>query len=306
MVRISACFGVALFSVCILAPAVSAEDGRRTLGIVRLFTNDSIADRQDRWRSGAFGISAFRGAIWTGRLPSYPFGVMEYRLRGEVIAPSNMNKPDPDDRLYAGTWWLGAHTHFDWHGVEVTAGADIAVTGEQSGIRRLQSDIHDALSMPRMNIGPHQVDEGVYLHGTLELARSMSWQRGEFRPFLELQDGVETLARAGFDLTIGSLGRDGLRSRDPITGQRLEGIVGDTRSGWSLLLGADIAAVERSVFLPEDRGYELEELRHRLRTGVNYGFGDGNIFYGVTYMSEEFVGQHEGQVVGSLSLGLRF
>jgi hypothetical protein len=306
MVRTLPLFGVALLSLCALAPAVVAEEGRQTLGTVRLFTNDTIADRQDRWRSGGYGVSAFRGESWTGRLPSQPFEIMEYRFRGEVIAPDNLNNPDPADRLYAGTWWLGAHTHFDWQGLEVTAGADIAITGEQSGIRRLQANIHDLLSMPTMNIGNHQVEDGIYLHGTLEVARSLRWDGGEIRPFVELQAGVETLARAGFDVTFGSLGEGGLRARDPITGQRLEGIVGDTDGGWSFLFGADIAAVESSIFLPEDRGYQVEDRRHRVRAGVNYGFGDSNIFYGVTYLSEEFVGQSEGQMVGSLSLGFQF
>lgn len=298
--------GAAGLSLCVFAPAVAAEEGRQTLGMVRLFTNDTIADRQDRWRSGGFGVSAFRGETWTGRLPSQPFEVMEYRLRGEVMAPDNLSSPAPADRLYAGTWWLGAHTHFDWQGVEVTAGLDIAVTGEQSGIRQFQAWIHESLSMPGINVGGQQVDDGIHLHGTLELARSLAWRAGEVRPFLELQAGAETMARAGIDVTLGGLGQGGLRTRDPITGQRLEGIVGDTGGGWSVLLGADIAAVDSSVFLPEDRGYEVEDTRHRIRAGVNYGFGESNIFYGVTYLSEEFVGQPEGQLVGSLSLGLRF
>ncbi len=306
MVRFLPLVGASLVSLCSLVPAAQAEDGRQTLGTVRLFSNDTIADREDRWRSGGYGVSAFRGETWAGQLPSRPFEIMEYRFRGEVIAPDNLNNPAPADRLYAGTWWLGAHTHFDWLGFEATAGADIAVTGEQSGIRRLQAEIHDVLSMPRMNIGDHQVEDGIYLHGTLELARSLRWDGGEFRPFVELQAGVETMARAGFDVTFGALGEGGLRTRDPITGQRIEGIVGETDGGWSFLLGADIAAVEGSVFLPEDRGYQVEDRRHRLRAGVNYGFGESNIFYGVTYLSEEFVGQSEGQMVGSLSLGLHF
>ena len=298
--------GAALLLVCGSAPAAVAEDGRQTLGLVRQFTNDTIGDRQDRWRSGGFAVSAFRGESWSGGLPARPFEVMEYRFRGEVMAPDNLNDPAPGDRLYAGTWWLGAHTHFDWRGLDVTAGADIAVTGEQSGIRQLQGAIHELVSMPSMNVGDHQVADGVHLHGTLEVARSLRWDGGALRPFVEVQAGAETLARAGLDLTIGALGRGGLRSRDPITGQRLEGIVGDTDGGWSFLLGADVAAVESSVFLPEDRGYEIEDRRHRVRAGVNYGFGNRNLFYGVTYMSEEFVGQDEGQLVGSLSLGLRF
>jgi hypothetical protein len=307
MVQILPRCGAVVLSFLALVPSAQAEeDGRQTLGMARVFTNDVLGDQEDRWRSGAYSVSAFRGETWTGRLPSRPFEVMEYRFRGEVISPANLNNPDPADRLYAGTLWLGAHTHFDWRGFEVTAGADIAITGEQSGIRSLQANIHDAFSLTTVNIGDHQVNDDVLLHGTLEVARSLRWDGGEFRPFVELQGGVETMARLGFDVTFGTLGDGGLRARDPITGQRLEGIVGDSDGGWSLLLGADIATVESSVFLPEERGFQVEDDRHRLRAGVNYGFGSSNIFYGVTYLSEEFVGQSEGQMVGSLSVGLRF
>lgn len=298
--------GAAALSLLVLAPAAGAEEARQTLGILRLFSNDTIADRRDRWRTGAFGVSAFRGQDWDGGLPLQPFEIMEYRLRGEAIAPDNLANPAPGDRLYAGSWWIGAHTHFGWQGLEVVAGADIVVTGEQSGIRSIQSQIHDWFSMPRMDLESYQVDDGVYLHGTLELGRSFAFSGGEVRPFVELQAGVETLARAGVDLTFGSLGQGGLRTRDPITGQRLEGIVGANDGGWSFLVGGDTAFVDRSIFLPADRGYLVEDMRHRLRAGVNYGLGSSNLFYGVTWLSEEFVGQPEGQLVGSLSFDLQF
>ena len=274
--------------------------------MARVFTNDTIADRQDRWRSGGYGISAFRGDSWSGSLPSQPFDIVEYRLRGEVMAPDNLARPAPGDRLYAGSLWFGAHTHLAWQGLDVTAGADLVVTGEQTGIRRLQSQIHDWFSMPRMDVQNHQVANAVYLHGTVELAKAMQVSWGEVRPFVELQAGVETLARAGLDLTVGSLGQGGLRSRDPITGQRIAGIVGEQSFGWSILLGGDIAHVEASAFLPESRGYRVVTDRHRLRAGVNYAVGSSNFFYGVTHLSEEFIGQPEGQLVGSLSLNLRF
>jgi hypothetical protein len=288
------------------APAL-AEAPRETLGLMRLFTNDTLADRQDRWRTGAFSASLFRGPAWTGDLPTQPFAVMEYRFRGEAISPDNLSSPAPGDRLYAGTWWLGAHTHFDWQGLEVAAGADVAITGEQSGIRSLQSSLHDVFSMPRVGLETYQVDNGVYLHGTIEIARSLRWQGVEARPFVEVQGGVENLARAGIDLTFGGLGQGGLRTRDPITGQRIAGITNIAdEGGWSFLLGADTAWVESSVFLPEDRGFLAEDERHRARLGVNYGFGQSNVFYGVTWLSEEFVGQPEGQMIGSLSVDIRF
>lgn len=296
-----------VFAASLAAPALAEDQGgRHTLGTARVFTNDTIADRHDRWRSGGYGISRFRGEAWAGALPSQPFAIMEYRLRGEVMAPDNLARPAPGDRLYAGSLWLGAHTHLAWLGLDVTAGGDLVVTGEQSGVRQLQTRIHDWFSMPRMDVEGYQVADGVYLHGTVEAGKSLKLSWGEVRPFAELQGGVETLARAGLDLTFGTLGQGGLRSREPITGQRIAGIVDEEASGWSLLLGGDVAHVESSIFLPESRGYTVETARHRLRAGVNYGFGSSNMFYGVTYLSEEFVGQPEGQLVGSLSLNLRF
>jgi len=299
--------GAVLLCFCVLSSAAPAQEARSTLGITRLMTNDRLGDGEDRWRSGGFSVSAFRGPGWDGQLSTRPFQIMEYRFRGESIAPDNLISPDPGDRLYAGTWWLGAHTHFDWRAFEVTAGADIAVTGEQSGIRSLQASVHDALSMPRIDLEDYQVEDGVYLHGTVEVARSLRWSTTEVRPFLEVQAGVETLARLGVDVTFGTLGQGGLRTRDPVTGQRIAGITNIAdEGGWSFLMGADTAYVDSSVFLPSDRGFEVEEARHRVRAGVNYGFGQSNIFYGATWLSEEFVGQPEAQVVGSLSIDIRF
>lgn len=307
MARSLPLFGAALLLVFGAAPETALAEGRSTLGTTRVFTNDTIADRQDRWRSGAYSVSLFRGQSWSGALPDQFGAIMEYRFRGEVIAPDNLANPAAGDRLYAGTWWLGAHSHLNMGGLNVTVGADLAITGEQTGIRNMQSGIHDALSMPRMDVEDFQVENGVYLHGTLEVARSMRFASGEIRPFVELQAGVETMARAGFDLTLGDLGNGGLRTRDPITGQRLAAIDGEfSDGGWSFLLGADTAYVASSIFLPEDRGYEVEDARHRVRAGVNYGFGGNNVFYGIAYMSEEFVGQAEGQLVGSLSVDIRF
>lgn len=306
MGSISRLVGACFLFVSVTAHGASAQEGRQTLGMARLFTNDTIADRQDRWRTGGYGVSAFRGESWSGALPVQPFALMEYRFRGEVMAPDNLANPAPGDRLYAGSFWVGAHTHLDWHGFAVTAGADLLITGEQTGIRRLQSEIHDWFSMPSMDVEGHQVDNGFHLHGTMEVAKPVVLAWGELRPFVELQAGAETMARAGVDLTFGALGQGGLRARDPVTGQRIAGIAGANDGGWSMLFGADVAHVGRSIFLPESRGYTVEPTRHRLRAGVNYGFGASNLFYGITYMSEEFTAQPEGQLVGSLSLVLKF
>jgi hypothetical protein len=285
--------------------------GRQTLGVVRDFGNDwygiFLGDRYDRWRTGHVRVSILRGETWRDALPSQPFELMEYRFRGEIIAPDNLAAPAPGDRLYAGSWWLGASTHFDWQGLEVAAGADLVMTGQQTGLMGIHSEIHQFFGGAPINLAANEVDDGFYLDANVEIGRGVPLSFGEVRPFLELRAGVETLARAGVDVTFGALGENGLRLRDQVTGQRLAAINSDMASGgWSFLFGADTAWVANSVFLPDNRGPDLEEQRHRLRAGVNYGIGDSNFFYGATYLSEEFVGQPEGQVVGTISVDLRF
>jgi hypothetical protein len=126
-------------------------------------------------------------------------------------------------------------------------------------------------------------------------------------PFLEVRAGVETLARVGVDLTIGTLGEGGLRLRDQVSGQRVAALNGgEALGGWSFLLGADTAYVASSVYLPDNRGPRPRRDAPPPARGVNFGLGDSNFFYGVTYLSEEFEGQPEGQVVGTLSIDLRF
>jgi hypothetical protein len=298
-----------LIAVAVLAifaaPTPSDAQERQTIGQARLFTNDVIGDGRDRWQTGGYWASVFRGEPWEGSLPTRPGAVMEYRVRGDIRSPEDLNSPNPNDRLYAGTWWLGAHTHFATGGFDVAAGLDLAITGEQSGLRQFQGWLHDSLSFPRVDIGAQQVDNQMRLHGTVEVARDLRFGGGAVRPFVELQGGAETMARAGLDVTLGSLGEGGLMTRDPVTGHRVTAIADDD-GGWSAIFGADYAYVDSSIFLPDTRGPALEDTRTRLRAGVNYGFGDSNIFYGVTYLSEEFVGQREGQVVGAVTLDFRF
>ncbi len=287
--------------------ATTAEaQARETLGVGRLFTNDRIGDGSDRWRTGSYGFSVLRGPEWQGRLPSRPGDVVEYRFRGEIAAPNNLNRPNPASRLYAGVLSAGAHMHFDWQGFDIAAGVDLMLAGDQTGLASLQGSIHDALSLPQVNVDGAQIDNGVYLHGTIEVARDLRFSGGAIRPFIELQGGFETLARAGVDVTIGNLGDGGLMLRDPVTGQRFTGINSEDDQGFSFILGGDVAYVDQSEFFPEGRGPLLEEDRYRLRAGVNYAIGTSNIFYGLTYLSEEYVGQGEGQVVGSVTLGWVF
>ena len=79
-------------------------------------------------------------------------------------------------------------------------------------------------------------------------------------------------------MIIGQVAQDDLLLRDVVTGQLYRATEGDG-VGLSYLLGVDGASVFDSNYLP---------------------------FYGATYLSEEFEGQTEGQVLGSLKLNFNF
>ncbi|MFZ9200462.1 MAG: DUF2219 domain-containing protein, partial [Paracoccaceae bacterium] len=126
------------------------------------------------------------------------------------------------------------------------------------------------------------------------------------RPFAEARLGVESLVRMGGDITIGRFGQDGLLLRDVTTGQRYRGIEGTRFEGMSLTLGGDVAHVFDSALLPSGGTVTAEKDRYRLRAGLHWQGKRASTFYGVSYLSREFVQQPEGQLVGSLSLNLRF
>ncbi|MEM9755185.1 MAG: lipid A-modifier LpxR family protein, partial [Pseudomonadota bacterium] len=214
----------AALAVFLLAAAPALAQDRQTLGFGRLFSNDVLGDGEDRWRTGSYAFSVVRGERWTGGLPTRPGAIVEFRFRADIISPADLTIPTAPERLYAGTLSAGAHTYFSWRGFDVTAGADIAVIGEQTGLRALQSSFHDTFGFPPVEIGGYQVDDQVRGHATLEIGRQIDVGAAMVRPFMELQAGVETLARAGVDLSIGA--PDALMLRDVGTGHRYIGVAG--------------------------------------------------------------------------------
>ena len=211
--------------------------GVETLGVVTVFGNDwygiPFGDRYDRWRTGHVRLSVLRGERWNDALPAQPFELMEYRIRGEIIAPDNLATPAAGDRLYAPSWWLGATTHFGWSGYDVSTGADVVIVGPQTGIKPIHSEIHQFFGNNPINLSSaDQLSNGIYLDAHAEVARGIALSFGEVRPFVELRAGAETLARVGVDVTIGTLGRDGLRLRDQVSGQRVAAVNGFPERGW--------------------------------------------------------------------------
>lgn len=301
------------FSITLIAALVTlglpaqAEGGER-LGYGRLVNNDFYGDGHDRGHTGSIASSRVYGRTWSGSLSHRPGDLIEYRINGGIMAPIYLDFPLPGDRPYAGYLSLGAHTHFQAAGFEMSTGADLFITGPQTRLGDLQSALHDGFLglPPSRRILNNQIRNGVYPSALVEVARDIPLGgRTSLRPFVEGRWGVETFVRAGFDLTFGQVGQGELLVRDYTTGQRYR-VVQRQLDGFSFTVGADVAAVRESVFLPKSRGYQLTDRRHRARLGMHWQNGDRSIFYGLTWLGKEFTSQPTDQVVGSLRLNLTF
>lgn len=291
---------IALLIALLPAATPAFSEGREVIGNGRLFTNDFFGDGRDRWRTGSYVYSHVRARdTYTGY---EEFGdLIEYRLRAEIIAPAT--GPAPGDRPYVGAMSIGAITHFDYSGFQVSLGSELTAVGPQTGLSAFQENFHDTLGMAGPLYPGDQIENAFYLSGTAAATRSFRvGQNSSVRPFIEGQIGAEGFVRAGADMIIGQVAQDDLLLRDVVTGQLYRATEGDG-VGLSYVLGVDVASVFDSNYLPSDMGYTVSDTRTRARAGVFWQMGeDVSFFYGATYLSEEF----EGQVLGSLKLNFNF
>ena len=290
------------------APVAARAEDQVALGWGRLFNNDFLADMQDRWHTGSYSVSQMRGLHWRGTLPTRMFDLWEIKVEGAIIAPADLADPAPGDRRYSGLLTFGAHTQFDWQGLETNIGADLVFTGPQTGISAFQSGIHSALGKRSGDASyDNQIDNGVYPTISGEIGKTYALGPGaSIRPFAAAAAGIETWARVGGDLTIGHFGEGSVMLRDDTTGQRYRAVAGDLVTGFSFLVGGDLAMVWNSALLPDGGAAALSDTRDRLRLGMQWQGATNAVFYGLTYLAPEFETQPEGQFVGSLNIQLQF
>lgn len=306
MKRTSLVTAIALLAAATTNAATARE--RQSLGWSSIFTNDILGDQSDRWRSSAYTLSHIRGPEWTGELPDGIGDLIEYRFSADMISPANLTAPAAGDRPYAGVLGAGAFAHFDHHGYDVRLGVSLYATGPQTGLGDLQGDFHDWIGadVPSPAVLAAQIPNDFYLTGNAAIARSFDLgERTTFRPFFELQAGVEDYARIGADLMIMRAGFADLLLREHTTGQLFSGVETDG-TGHSFIVGGDITKVFDSAYLPASRGYQLTDYRTRLRAGIDWKGEKVGLFYGVTYLGEEFKAQPEGQLVGTVNVRFNF
>jgi hypothetical protein len=232
---------------------------------------------------------------------------LEYRRGGQAIAPRALAGAGSDDRPYVGALSAGVHTHFARGDYDLSLGVDVTAVGPQTGLGDFQEWLHEVVSAPSPDVVDDQLGNEMFLGATAEISRKFSVNnRLHLRPFAQVTTGPEDLARVGFDVIVGRVASQDLALRDVVTGHLYRGIEGPD-TGLSLVFGSDYTRVWDSAWLPEDRGVTFEENRTRLRAGLHWQLSrDITVFYGATYLSEEFEGQNEGQVLGSLKLDFRF
>lgn len=302
--RISKVFAV--LALCAAAAPVAAEQ-RVTLGWGRMFSNDALGDGHDRWRTGSYQLSMLRGVSFDGDLPKSFGSLIEYRASSQIIAPASLTTAAATDRRYVGMLSLGAHSQFDWQGNDVSLGGDLVITGPQTGISNFQKWVHNALGMAEPLVVSNQLGNAVYPTVLGEIGRTVAvTPQVTLRPFAEAQAGVESFVRVGGDMVVGSFGRGTVMARDVTTGQRYRVAESQINQGISFVLGGDIARVFDSALLPSTGGAVMSDDRGRVRAGVHWQGDKTSLYYGVSYLSPEFESQSEGQVIGSLSLNLKF
>lgn len=305
MFRYIAAFMVA--SLCLVSVGEAQERAR--LGYGRLITNDFFGDGEDRWRTGGVQSSRIWGPEWTGTAPAQFGQLIELRLGAEILAPDDIRNVVPTDRAYAGALSVGLHTHFQRGSTEYAVGGDLVFIGPQTKLDEFQDAFHDTFNIPRPSdaVRANQIGNAITPTAVFEIGRNVALgEQSVLRPFVEGRAGNETLLRTGFDVTIGAQGRGELLVRDSVTGHRYRTIQADW-SGFSFVFGADIATVADSKFVPEGGAVALSDTRERVRAGMTWRSQTGITgFYGLTYLGEEFEGQSQGQIVGSVRLRVAF
>ncbi|MGR3492271.1 MAG: lipid A-modifier LpxR family protein [Shimia sp.] len=279
------------------------KPGRVILGTARMFSNDALGDGRDRWRTGSTHFSLFRGAEGAG-IPNRPGAILEYRFRTEVVTAENVGFPSLRDRRHAGIVELGIAAPFASSTWEGTVGGSAVLVGPKTGLGEVQATLHEIVGLPEPDL-TNQLGNDTFLIGRAEVARRFDMPRGALRPYAGVQLGFETFARAGVDYMLGARAADRLLTRDYATGTLLSADRTD-KTGLTLLMGADVAYIADSALLPEDTGPAHTDTRVRARAGVALDRERFDVFYGLTYLGEEFEGQQGGQVLGSIRLSLDF
>ena len=300
---------ILIFSAVTLAARDFSErkPKKHYIGFGNLITNDFFGDGKDRWRTGSVSSSHIWGEDWKGELPEEFSKLFEIRTFGEVIAPSDLSGNNGIDRPFVSHLALGIHSHFQHNGLEYSTGIGASVLGKQTGLGDFQAAFHELIyeHIPSASVLSRQIGNQVLFGPIVEIGETIpNGNRLSIRPFFESYATAEILTRVGADVHFGRGFSGSLFVRDPVTGQRYCVISGKVNQmGFSV--GGDVGHVAKSAFF-YDTGAPMYNQRLRFRTGLHWVWKNRQGFAGLTWLSKEFHGQPEAQILGSIRLVLRF
>ena len=294
--------------VLVLLPCLSFASSLHAeeLGWAWGLSNDSIGDWHDRWQSSSVEIARLQGTAWQGRAPTRFGYLLELRFRSDILTRERWNIVVPSDRRHAGVLSFGIHSYAERNEFEMRAGVDLTVIGHQTGLYAFQTQLHELLGFTIPNLaGVFEIEDQISIDLSGEVAMRFDFGDIDFIPFIEARLGTEDMLRVGVDFELGLGFADDLSLRTVATGQRIPYGLGAGGTGLTLTVGADTAIVNESVYLPSDLGYVLTP-RHRIRGGLRYTKNNLSVFYGLSWLGEEFEAQSSGQFVGTIHVSTRF
>lgn len=299
----------AAFCLTCLASASQADTSPfKYAGAGWLLTNDVLGDGEDRWETSSTAISAAFLIGTDNVAASRPFQVIELRHTTRLVSPGWLGWTRNLDRPLGAAQGFGVHTHFNTGPLDWTAGADLVLLGEQSGMVDIQDSIHVALDFDRASdfVLDTQIEDQVRLAGKVEIGLPYEVdQHLAIRPFLEFSAGVETYSRVGVDLVLGAFGRSGVLAREEVSGFRYA-VTEQEADGLSLIAGGDYTYIDSSLFFPDEFEDVMENELTRMRLGVAFNQGRHAIFLGNTWLSEQIKDAPEAQRIGSINYTYKF
>lgn len=315
-----------------VAEAGTARDGYRWLSaneeVLRegVIWNDAIGDGKDRYKSGGVTHGWVIPDVRFTQNPWYDDRVaaVELQLRGFVATPENTENPAAGDRPFAE--YAAAGLYLRTIGLPETVGPALTLSTEDRIGFELGAlggpvpffEIQDFLHNGSVNVTPATELDGQLLVN-LEGRRTWRYHQQlndtdlEIAPFIQASAGMrENSIRVGGDVIYGSSLEGRLWNMDMATGAMIPG-GSAPRTGPNIMvwLGADVGYVASDAlldggFFAEGPSVDHEPITGRVRAGIMYEMDEVALAYSLTWLSEEFEGQAHSQVIGALTLKLRF
>ena len=296
-----------------------------------VFWNDRFGDGKDRWKTGGitqsyvFPEHIFSNGNWLkGRASA-----LELNVRALVITPddTSFTGVNANDRPYAQYAGVGIYLRSITRPEALTSavamqtedriGVEAGWQGDPLPLFDAQNAVHGAAGT-KGNAGNLSNIIGSELLVNLEARRT--WRLHiekpghdlEFAPFVQTSLGMrENSLRAGGDFFIGSALEGRTWGSDLSTGAVMAG-ASMPRQGfnWTVYFGGDVGYVASDAFL--DGGFSANgpsvprnEIVGRVRSGVLLEYDNVGLGFSLNWLSPEFRGQSDGQIIGAFQLKYR-